>query len=104
MEDLQDNEELHPIIQKILGQLEVKEEWFSEYNVYLDSAIRTRKKWEFSEDESEWNQNFLGIREHASDAEIDELREKVAEYREKMEDLKILMRIFMEVFNKGWSL
>jgi hypothetical protein len=99
MESSQDYDELHPIIEKTLFELEVCAYRYSAYEDFLESAIRTRKKWEFSGDESEWNQKYQDIKEQVSDAKIDELRKVVAEYGEELEGLEILKQLYMEVFN-----
>ena len=102
MENTYNDDELHPIIQQALFKVDMIEYQVGMYKNFLESDIESRKKWELSEDETEWNQNSFGIKWVVDDVTFNETLEHLRSYQRKLEDAKILLRIYMKAFNKGW--
>jgi hypothetical protein len=93
---------LNPIIDRTISRIEMHE-----HNVDLcmdilewNEAIKARVK--FSEDESEINQNFIGLREvEEDDGYEDYIHQELHDHKQELANQKILLRIYMEAFHDG---
>ena len=92
---------LHPIIDHAMYLVEMHE-----HNVILcEDMIEWNEEDKalvaYSEDESAFNQNWLGLREVDTDYE-DYIRKELKYHKEELKNQKILLRVCIEAFNGGW--
>ena len=94
--------ELHPIIDNALLLVEMHEHSVGIYEDIIEWDKEGRAKIEFFEDETEFNQNFLGSREGFGEEFVNNAHKELRYHKEKLENQRILVRIYMEAFNGGW--
>ena len=94
--------DLHPIIDRTISRVEMHEHNVEFCMDILEWRDADKATVEFSEDESAFNQNFIGKRQIDDDDYEDYIRQELRYHKEEMENQRILLRCFMEAFNGGW--
>ena len=95
--------ELHPIIDHALLLVDMHAHSVMIYEDIIEWDKEGRAKFEFSEDESEFNQNWLGVREGYDEDFVNYARKELKDHKKELENQKILVRIYIEAFNGGWT-